>query len=225
MNRYRVLIVDDHPFARKAVRALLEGDSSFEIAGEADDGEQAIVLCGQLQPDLVLMDIHLPGLNGLEATRRIKQAYPHIRVVMLTVSDDVADLFTAVQFGAQGYLLKNMDPDDWVRYLHALLDDDAEVSRQMADRLFHLFRSGETSGSTGDADPSVLTPRERELIMRVAAGETNRQIAEKLMIAENTVKNHIKNILDKLRLQNRVQLTVYAIRHGLTENVHKTQKE
>ena len=224
MTPYRVLIADDHPLARKAIRGLLDDDAQFETIAEASGGEEAIALCGNLQPDLVLMDIHMPGMSGLEATRRIKQLYPHVRVVMLTVSDHVADLFTAIQFGAQGYLLKNMDPDDWMHYLRALLDDNAEVSRQMADRLFQHFRGG-AGMPIADSDPGVLTPRERELIACVAAGDTNKQIAERLVIAENTVKNHIKNILDKLQLENRVQLTAYAVRQGLTHIGQKREEK
>jgi len=220
MTPYRVLIADDHPLARKAIRSLLDEDDWFDTVGEASGGVEAVALCGNLQPDLVLMDINMPDISGLEATRRIKQTYPHIRVVMLTVSDHVADLFTAIQFGAQGYLLKNMDPDDWMQYLHALLDDNSEVSRQMADKLFQHFRGGANPVSS-EPDAAVLTPRERELVACVAAGETNRQIAERLVIAENTVKNHIKNILDKLSLENRVQLTAYAVRQGLTHIGHK----
>ncbi|PYI53110.1 response regulator [Paenibacillus flagellatus] len=219
MNVYRVLIADDHPLARQAIRSLLDGDALFETVGEAAGGEEAVSMCGNLQPDLVLMDIHMPDISGLEATRRIKQHYPHIRVVMLTVSDSVADLFTAIQFGAQGYLLKNMDPDDWMHYLRALLDDNSEVSRQMADKLFHHFRGG-AGADASEPGIGALTPRERELVAWVASGDTNRQIAERLVIAENTVKNHIKNILDKLNLENRVQLTAYAVRQGLTHIGH-----
>lgn len=214
MTPYRVLIADDHPLARKAIRSLLDADSSFETVGEASGGEEAVSLCGNLQPDLVLMDIRMSDISGLEATRRIKQMYPHIRVVMLTVSDHVADLFTAIQFGAQGYLLKNMDPDDWMHYLRALLDDHPAVSKQLADKLFQHFRGG-AGAVSAEPDPGVLTSRELELLACVAAGDTNRQIAERLTIAENTVKNHIKNILDKLNLENRVQLTAYAVRQGL----------
>jgi two-component system nitrate/nitrite response regulator NarL len=214
---YRVLIADDHPLARKAVRSMLEMDSSFFVVGEAYNGEEAILLCGEVKPDLVIMDIHMVPTGGLEATRRIKHLYPHIRVVILTVSDDVADLFTALQFGAQGYLLKNMDPDEWLIYLHALLDDNSEVAREMADRLFLRFRpdQGETRGN--DPDPSVLTSREKQIAAYVAEGDNNRLIAEKLFISEHTVKNHMKNILEKLGFENRVQLTAYIIKYGLTK--------
>ncbi|MDF2668902.1 MAG: chemotaxis protein CheY [Paenibacillus sp.] len=221
MQKYRVLIADDHPLARKAVRTLLEGDDIFEIAGEASDGQEAIVMCGNLQPDLVLMDIHMPVVSGLEATKLIKQIYPHIRIVVLTVSDHAADLFSAIQFGAQGYLLKNMDPDDWLSYLRALLDDDADGSRKLADKLFQHFRTDASieRAASSDPDPGILTSRERELVICVTSGETNRQIAERLIISENTVKNHLKNILEKLQLENRVQLTAYAVRQGLTHNL------
>ncbi|MFS0554306.1 response regulator [Brevibacillus sp. 179-C9.3 HS] len=212
MNAYRVLIADDHPMARMAIRSLLDPDPSFEVIGEAQNGEEAFLLCGQIQPDLVLMDINMPKWSGLEATREVKKAYPHIKVVILSVSDDVADLITAIQFGAQGYLLKNLEPDDWINYLHALLGEDSELTREMANRLMYRFRQEEV---TDDMVPDVLTPREREIVMYVGAGKTNREISEALIIAENTVKNHLKNILEKLQLANRVQLAAYAVRHHL----------
>ncbi|TKI56160.1 response regulator transcription factor [Brevibacillus antibioticus] len=212
MNAYRVLIADDHPMARMAIRSLLDPDPSFEVIGEAQNGEEAFLLCGQIQPDLVLMDINMPKWSGLEATREVKKAYPHIKVVILSVSDDVADLITAIQFGAQGYLLKNLEPDDWINYLHALLGEDSELTREMATRLMYRFRQEE---ATDEMVPDVLTPREREIVMYVGAGKTNREISEALIIAENTVKNHLKNILEKLQLANRVQLAAYAVRHHL----------
>jgi two-component system, NarL family, nitrate/nitrite response regulator NarL len=213
---YRVLIADDHPLARKAVRSMLDMDPAFFVVGEAYNGEEAILLCGEVEPDLVIMDVHMAPISGLEATRRIKQLYPHIRIVVLTVSDDVADLFTALQFGAQGYLLKNMDPDEWLMYLHALLDDNSKVAREMADRLFLRFHPGQGASHSGDPDPSMLTSRERQIAAFVAEGDNNRQIAEKLLISEHTVKNHMKNILEKLGFENRVQLTAYIIKYGLT---------
>ncbi|GEC88988.1 MULTISPECIES: response regulator [Brevibacillus] len=214
MNAYRVLIADDHPMARMAIRSLLDPDPSFEVIGEAQNGEEAFLLCGQIQPDLVLMDINMPKWSGLEATREVKKAYPHIKVVILSVSDDVADLITAIQFGAQGYLLKNLEPDDWINYLHALLGEDSELTREMATRLMYRFRQEE---ATDEMVPDVLTPREREIVMYVGAGKTNREISEALIIAENTVKNHLKNILEKLQLANRVQLAAYAVRHHLVK--------
>jgi two-component system, NarL family, nitrate/nitrite response regulator NarL len=220
MMNYRVLIADDHPLSRRAVRLLLEGETAFECIGEAKDGQEAVELSEKLLPDLVLMDIRMPEMNGLEAVKRIKQRLPQIRIVMLTVSDDAADLFAAIQYGAQGYLLKNMDPDDWIHYLKGLLEDDPEISRHMADRLLQSFRTPQAS-LAAEVQPSVLSQRESEILQHVASGRSNRQIAEQLIITENTVKNHVKNILAKLNLQNRVQLTAYAVRHGLTQNGHK----
>ncbi len=212
MKKYRVLIADDHPMARMAIRSLLEQDPSFCVIGEATNGEEAHKLCGELQPDLVLMDINMPKWSGLEATREVKKAHPHIKIVILSVSDDVADLITAIQFGAQGYLLKNLEPDDWIAYLRALLDEDSDVSREMATRLIHHFRREDHTDEPG---LDVLTPREKEILLYVGAGKTNREISDELIIAENTVKNHIKNILEKLQLANRVQLAAYAVRHHL----------
>jgi len=219
---YRVLIVDDHHLARKAVRSLLAADDTFQVIGEAHSGLEAIRLSDQLLPDLILMDINMSPMNGLEAAKQLKQQHPHIRIIMLTVSDDVADLFTALQVGAQGYLLKNMDPDEWLSYLHALIDDNSEVARQMADSMFQRFRSvrreqNATASTAFGAPAAVLTTREREIVRLVAIGDNNRQIAEKLLISENTVKNHMKNILEKLHLENRVQLTAYAYTHELTQ--------
>lgn len=212
MTPHKVLIADDHLLAREAIRSLLDGDPAFQIIGEAVDGEEAVRQCAELHPNLVLMDINMPRVDGLEATKRIKKSWPDIKIVILSVSYDVSNLFTAIRYGAQGYLLKNLEPDDWLAYLHALLDEMSEVPREMAGRLLHHFRSEE---HPDEPIPDVLTPRERELLHCVAAGDTNRQIAEKLVISENTVKNHIKNILEKLELENRVQLAAYAVRHGL----------
>lgn len=215
MKQYRVLIADDHPYARAGIRSLLEEDSSFEIVGEAVNGKEAFDLCGVLSPDLVLMDINMPVWDGMEATRQIKNKYPKIRIVILTVSDNIADLFTALQFGAQGYLLKNMEPEHWLSYLHSLISDDPEFSRIMAEKVFQQFKRV-TMADIKELD--VLTPRERELVICVGQGLTNRQIAGALYITENTVKNHIKNVLEKLLLNNRAHLAAYAVQHGLINN-------
>jgi two-component system, NarL family, nitrate/nitrite response regulator NarL len=216
---YRVLIADDHHLARRAVRSLLEDDPRFEVIGEARGGREAVEQSALLAPDVVLLDIRMPDLNGLEATRLIKQQNPASKVVILSVSDSVQDLFTAIQYGAQGYLLKDMDPADWLSYLHALLNEGSEVSRQLADKLFHRFKSmPERSGQVHKENRDgwrQLTAREQEIALCVAEGATNRQISEQLYISEHTVKNHMKNVLEKLDLDNRVQLAAYAIRMGL----------
>lgn len=224
--KYRVLIVDDHPYARKAVRSLLDADDAFTVVGEAAGGKEAVQLCGTLAPDLVLLDINMPDQDGLETTRQLKRLYPEMKIVILTVSDAAADLFTALQFGAQGYLLKNMKPEEWSDYLHALLDESATFSRNIADRLLNQFRPQNESERVHQrirVDQDELTAREREIVACVALGQTNKQIGKRLNITENTVKNHIKNILEKLDLDNRVHLTAYAIRHGLTHIIQKNE--
>lgn len=213
MKHYRILIADDHPLARTAIRCLLEEDHSFKLVGEAANGKDAFQLCGELNPDLILMDINMPVWDGLEATRQIKHYYPQIRIVMLTVSDDAADLFAALQFGAQGYLLKNMESEDWLSYLHSLMREDTEFSRKMAGKLLYQFKKGNQGAALKQG---ILTRREREILNYVGQGFTNKQLAEKLFITENTAKNHIKNILDKLLLNNRAQLAAYAVQYGLT---------
>jgi two-component system, NarL family, nitrate/nitrite response regulator NarL len=226
LKECHVLIADDHPLAIQAVRAMLEDEPGFRIAGEARGGREAVRLCQELEPDLVLIDIRMPDMGGLEATRRIKQAQPGVKVVVLSVSDSVQDLFTAIQYGAQGYLLKNMDPADWLDYLKALLEDEPDVSRRLADKLFLRFKassldpSSASEASSTDSDEAAelnpLTPRERQIAAMVAIGATNRQIGERLVISEYTVKNHMKNMLDKLGMENRVQLAAYAIKRGWT---------
>ncbi len=212
MESYRILIADDHSLSRQAICSVLEKDKSFLIVGEATNGEEAVFLSEELKPDVVLMDIHMPVCDGLQATKKIKRNHAHIKIVILSVSDDIADLFTAVQCGAQGYLLKNMDPDEWLSYLHTLLESDQGIPRTMANRLFHQFRSTNLSN---EINPDILTSREKEILALVASGTMNRHIAEQLVITENTVKNHIKNVLEKLHLDNRVQLAAYAMRHGI----------
>jgi two-component system, NarL family, nitrate/nitrite response regulator NarL len=209
-NPYRVLIADDHPHARQAITEMLEDDLCFTIVGQAKNGKEAIELSKQLLPDIILMDIEMPVMNGLEATKIIKEGSPFIKVIILSVSDNVTDLFTAIQYGAQGYLLKNMDPDDWVAYLHSLIEGSSEATHDIAGKLLYQFREKDLQHSTTFP---TLTPREKEILLLIAEGITNKQIAEQLFIAENTVKNHTKNLLEKLKLDNRVQLASYAIKH------------
>jgi two-component system, NarL family, nitrate/nitrite response regulator NarL len=210
MVSYRVLIADDHPHARQAIRAILEEDSLFEIVGEAKNGREAIELCEAELPDILLIDIEMPIMDGLEATKIIKEKFPFIKVIILSVSDNVGDLFTAIQYGAQGYLLKNMEPDDWLQYLHSVVDGSSAATRDLAGKLLYQFRERDLQNAP---EINSLTPREKEILLLVSDGLTNKQIAEQLFIAENTVKNHIKHLLEKLELENRVQLASYAVKY------------
>ncbi|WHY80199.1 response regulator transcription factor [Neobacillus sp. WH10] len=210
MVPYRVLIADDHPHARQAIMEILEEEPLFTIVGQAKNGKEAIDLCAEHLPDILLIDIEMPVLDGLAATKIIKEKYPFIKVIILSVSDNVGDLFTSIQYGAQGYLLKNMDPDDWLQYLRSIVDGSNVATRDMAGKLLYQFRERDLQNTPAI---SSLTPREKEILLLVSEGLTNKQIAENLFIAENTVKNHIKNLLEKLCLENRVQLASYAVKY------------
>lgn len=208
--KVRVLVVDDHPHAREAIGEILSDDDSFEIIGYAENGDEALLQTELWMPDLILMDIHMPGKDGLETTREIKLKYPYVKIVLITVSDDAAHLFEALKQGAQGYLLKNLEPGTWLQYLRSVASDEAPLSSELAYRILQEFPLSKKNNS-GD---HPLTSREREILDWVAKGMTNREIAKELQISDQTVKNHLKNILQKLHLENRVQLTRYAMEQG-----------
>lgn len=209
INPYRILIADDHPHAREAILVMLEDDPYFEIVGQAKSGKEVIQMSQELNPDIILMDIQMPIINGLEATKIIKERSPFIKIIILSVSDNVADLFTAIQYGAQGYLLKNMDPDEWIQYLHSVVEGKSEATRGMAGKLLYQFREKDLK----NLPQTNLTRREKEILLLIGDGISNKQMANQLFISENTVKNHIKNLLEKLELENRVQLAIYAVKH------------
>ncbi|EOS56880.1 MULTISPECIES: response regulator [Paenibacillus] len=208
--KVRVLVVDDHPHAREAIGEILAEDDSFEIVAYAENGDEAIAQTERWMPDLILMDIRMPGKDGLETTREIKLRYPYVKIVLITVSDDAAHLFEALKQGAQGYLLKNLEPGTWLEYLRAIASDEAPLSSELALRILQEFPVNKRSNS----EQPPLTAREREILGWVAQGMTNREIAGVLHISDQTVKNHLKNILQKLHLENRVQLTRYALEQG-----------
>ncbi|GGG77739.1 response regulator [Paenibacillus radicis (ex Gao et al. 2016)] len=225
MVKIRVFLIDDHPHGREGMREIVGSDSSFEIAGEAASGEEAIARIDDVLPDLVLMDINMPGMGGLEATQRLKFLHPALKIVMVTVSDDITNLFEAIKRGAQGYLLKNLAPSAWLEYLRAVAVDEAPMSKELAFRLLKEFSSSGAGGIPQGGQPvrsgvevsmtTPLTEREKEILERVVTGESNREIAAAFGLSEHTVKNHLKNILQKLHLDNRVQLTRYAFEKGL----------
>jgi DNA-binding NarL/FixJ family response regulator len=208
----RTLIVDDSVLARRAIRAVLAESAVFEIVGEAADAESGIARARELTPDLVLMDLRMPRLGGLQAIRIIKEELPGTIVVVLSVSDDPQDFFEAIRSGAQGYLIKNVEPGLWLEYLEALARGDARISRAIASRILREF----TQSAAARVDLPTLTRREEEILSLVARGLPNREIADALGIVEGTVKRHLQNILEKLRLRNRVELAAYAVRQGLT---------
>jgi len=213
-EKVRVLIVDDHTLFRRGLVSLLSQQENLEVIGEASDGEEALEKAKELMPDVILMDIRMPKINGLEATRRIKAEMPYVKILMLTVSDEEQDLFEAIKSGASGYLLKNLEPEDLIRYLEGVRRGEAPIDPLMASKILQEFKRGMETPRP-PTGPELLTPREREILELVAMGDANKEIARKLGISENTVKNHLRNILEKLHLQNRVQAAMYAIREGL----------
>ncbi|WP_257350675.1 response regulator [Pseudalkalibacillus decolorationis] len=213
MNQpFRILIVDDHAHAREGIREIVQVYDDFEVVGEAKDGKEAIQLTDELMPDLILMDINMPEMDGLEATRIIKNKYPYVKIVMITVSDEVTDLFESLKKGAQGYLLKNLHPSTWYDYLRAFAHDEVPMSKDLATQILQEFN---TSNKPQANATTPLSQREQEVLQWVAKGDSNKDISITLNISEYTVKNHLKNIMQKLHLENRVQLTRYAYEQGL----------
>jgi len=214
MEPLRILLADDHLLFRKGLARLLDAQLDFEVVGEAADGLEAVEQTRLLRPDLVLMDISMPNCDGLEATRRIKAQMPEVRVVMLTVSDDEQDLTTAVQHGADGYLLKDLLPETLFQQLRGLMSGETPVSRAMTGKLFRqLAQRGRPA--VQPAATTVLSARECEVLALIVSGYSNPEIAEELGIARNTVKNHLRSILAKLGVRNRAQAAAYAVSHGL----------
>ncbi len=208
MNKLRVLLVDDHSLFRKGVAALLSNQEDIELVGEASNGLEGIDRAREFMPDVILMDIGMPRCNGLEATRIIKQEMPHVHIIMLTVADDDRNLFAAIKNGADGYLLKRFEPQELYETLAKIQRGEAPISGVVASKILHEFRQGKSSSEE-------LTSREIEILELVVQGKTNNEIAADLCLSENTVKIHLRNILEKLHLQNRIQAALYAVHEGL----------
>ncbi len=216
MGPTRILLVDDHVLFRKGMSRLIDSQPDLDVVAEAEDGIQAVQYARRFKPDLILMDIHMPDCDGHEATRLIVNDWPEAQIVMLTVSDDDQDLFTAIRNGAIGYLVKKIEPEELFSRLRGIVYGEAPISRVMAGRILREFARVDAEGPPPNSTRS-LTPREREVLQLVTKGMTNKEIGAQLHIAENTVKNHLRNILEKLHLQNRAQAAAYAVREGLVD--------
>ncbi|HEX6228123.1 MAG TPA: response regulator transcription factor [Solirubrobacterales bacterium] len=212
----KVLLADDHALFRAGIASLLQA-AGHEVVGEAGDGIEALEGTRERRPELVLMDITMPRCGGLEATRLIKAEMPEVKIVIVTVSQEDADLFEAVKSGAEGYLLKDMSNEDFERTLDGIAEGEAPLSQGLASKILEEFaRVSRMKGGTED-DRDALTDREREVLQLVTEGKTNREIAAALFVAESTVNFHMKNILSKLHLRNRAEAVAYALRSGLVE--------
>lgn len=214
----RVLVVDDHPLMRRGLLALLGAQPQLQVVGEAGDAGEAQRHAAALQPDVILLDNHLPGVRGVDALPGLREVAPRARVLMLTVSEDEVDLAAALRGGARGYLLKTVDSRTLVASIERVMRGESPVSPQMSDKLVAAFRA--LPAAPGDEAPSpppeapdpidTLSPREREILALIAHGASNKEIGRKLDIAETTVKIHVQHILRKLNLSSRVKAAVYA---------------
>lgn len=216
----RILLVDDHALFRSGIRSLLQCYSEFEIVGEAGDGMEGTKRAAQLQPDVVLLDLNMPGLSGCETARMITRETPTCQVLMLTVSEEAEDLFDALKAGACGYLLKNIEADALVMAVRAVARGESVISPHMMDKLLAGIRGSGAETFLHVANqvhlkPESLTRRESEILKCIARGWSNKEIARDLDIAESTVKIHVQNLLRKLGFTSRVQAAVYAAERGL----------
>ncbi len=207
----RVLLADDHALFRAGLASLLNA-WGMEVVGEASSGSEAVEQARVLKPDLIFMDVEMPGGNGLEATREIKAESPEMTIIMLTVSDDDRHLFEAVKSGADGYLLKSLEEEEFADLVRRVGEGEPVFSPGLARKLLLEFAD---PSAQSDQLPDALTDRERDVLKLLARGHTNREIAESLVISQNTVNFHVRNILSKLHVRNRAQVVAWAAEHGV----------
>ncbi len=212
-EKIRVLLVDDHTLFRSGIKSLLQRNEDFDVVGEAGDGLEGIKRARSLQPDIVLLDLHMPGVSGLEAVKVMAEEIPEVHVLMLTVSEDAQDLMDALRAGASGYLLKNIETDTLVDAIRRAAQGESIISPQMTAKLIQGVRNQPRPAPTEIARDR-FSPRERDILECLAQGESNKEIARKLDLAESTVKIHVQNIFKKLGMSSRVQVALYAVEHG-----------
>ena len=217
-ERLRVLIADDHALFRRGLEMVLDSEPDIEVVGEAHDGDQAVDRAAELMPDVVLMDVRMPRRSGIEATQKIKEQLPHVKILVLTNSDEEADLYDSIKAGASGYLLKEISSEEVADSIRSVMQGHSRISPAMASKLLTEFQAmTKREDDRQPLAPPRLTDRELEVLSLVAQGKGNRDIAGELFISENTVKNHIRNILEKLQLHSRMEAVIYAVREKLLD--------
>ncbi len=212
-----ILIADDHILFREGLHSIIGRWEDFEICGEASNGVEALKMAREMRPDIVLMDINMPVMDGIEATRYISHELPSIRVVMLTMSDEEEKLFKAIKSGAQGYVLKDTPSKRLHDELRKLSNGETPLSGLMATKLLEEFSRSSDQSKHASEEHAPLTEREKQVLELIVQGLSNTEIAEKIFLSENTVKKYLRDILEKLHLNNRVEAAVYAVRRGLVE--------
>jgi two-component system, NarL family, nitrate/nitrite response regulator NarL len=217
MSPIRVLLVDDHALFRSGVKSLLLRHKDFEVVGESSDSLEGVKRARELKPDVVLLDLHMPGISGKDAVRLFLDESPETRIVMLTVSESANDLVDTLRAGASCYLLKNIETETLLDSIRRAVTGDSVVSAEMTTKLVKGLRAASGGNETAE-DKETLSPREHEILGYVAKGASNKEIARALGLAESTVKIHVQHILRKLNLSSRVQAAVYAIEHGLASS-------
>ncbi|UCV10861.1 response regulator transcription factor [Dechloromonas denitrificans] len=216
-EKIHVLLVDDHTLFRSGIKSLLQRNEDFVVVDEAGDGLEGIKRARSLKPDVVLLDLHMPGVSGLEAVKVITEENPEVRVLMLTVSEDAQDLMEALRAGASGYLLKNIETDTLVDAIRRAAQGDSIVSPQMTAKLIQGVRN-QPKQAPALPERDKFSPRERDILICLAQGDSNKEIARTLDLAESTVKIHVQNIFKKLNMTSRVQVALYAVEHGYGQN-------
>ena len=217
-ERLRVMVADDHALFRRGLQMVLEAEPDIDLVGEASDGVEAVEKSQELMPDVILMDVRMPKRSGIEAASQIKDLLPHVKILMLTISDEEADLYDAIKAGASGYLLKEIPIEEVADAIRSVWAGQSRISPSMASKLLNEFAAmSKATGDRSQIPAPRLTDREMEVLRLVAKGMNNRDIAKDLYISENTVKNHIRNILEKLHLHSRMEAVVYAVREKLLE--------
>lgn len=216
----KVLLVDDHAVVRRGLQYYLATQTDITLVGEAGNGEEAIMKVAELAPDVVLMDLLMPGMNGIEATQQIRQTHPNIKVIVLTSFSDHDHVLPAIQAGANGYLLKDVQPDELAQAIRGVYNGQAQLHPRVTEQLMSHLAEKPAPQATPVPDGNVesLTPREKEVLQWIALGKSNKEIASAFHITEKTVKTHVSNILSKLGLTARTQAAIYAIKHGITES-------
>ncbi|MDW7673318.1 MAG: response regulator transcription factor [Bacillota bacterium] len=211
-----VLLVDDHVLFREGLKALLSLQKEIFIVGEANNGLEAVEKARETLPDLILMDVRMPMMGGLQATQQIKKEMPSVRIVMLTASDEDQDLFGAIKSGAQGYVLKNTPSDELAKLLKGVFMGESPISGLIATKILAEFSDAQRGINNSTVES--LTDREQEVLIKIGEGKSNKEISSELYVTESTVKKHVCNILGKLHLQNRVQAALYAVQTGLVHD-------